>query len=504
MTDQRAERALADAVGRWHRAGLIFNPLEYAAAVCPSDRYSSLKQLLNPADYPRLPQDERLFTAVWLLVAGNQQWPSHLVRLVVLPYLERQLHQGAAVVKAARLFQKPPLGLKLDPIHVRTLAIRSCRPPPVALRAHAKAILSLWAEAKGSKFACGSLAALGPRQLRVLVDALPLWETPWIAAWLLRSHPTNLQRPVRAEWFVKRLEDAAGVVELGSLFPNQARQRLGHIFGSLLTDSVNSERRLHRSVAFSLLKKYARLCAAMGQSCRRESRDWYCRAADLVEKPLTSDPAHLPLLRCAWAEDMGSSFGGRPSGSIFIPQLYRLWCGANFPHAKNCVKLLNAAESQLGIHPFDHVASDLRQMLMRENPLRAASCLLHTLPIMPAPAEGQYRRLLLGQISTSLVNRAVPATDHLSSLAKWVRSPSYLDQIVGRLSKTLSPLLQPPRAFRDEAVWPLLWEVLLSPRQRWPSLRPRLLRIYSTLQLIPAPKDCLHEAAGLLTFMLKD
>jgi hypothetical protein len=478
MTAALALTATARVLTRWHNAGVSFAALDYLEGLSNLGHGQSIRRFKEIARQQGLMSDEcfeEVAVAVW---AGVPGWRQQVLRRLALPMLEKELDRSTPDLAGLLCpWAESPLEIRLMPEHVRLLANR-CLGRRRFTVAQATALL----DAIGPPAVSSGSESPESDSLPFWEAALRFWGTDEIVPALLvvlRLPPggDDPSEDSSRNRFVKEVNWIAGILYRAGWSKDDLRAKLAPVLAGMLAAGVVTQP-IPWTPLYKLLPEYEAVyrlfheSPTAGASTLKDVANWYRAAAGYAES--LPDPERQ-CIRLAWGRDVALSFAGAGWGAVLVEALYQQWCcsvGPCPPCTDALVRLL--VDARTGLHVVvdsilvpilrDQINQDRVKMARRGQDMAdVARRFLETRRMIcgrpPLPLEA----MLLARLPEA----REPFHDDVKPLADWRAPHDARARLVVAAANAMSGSPQP-------GLGTLLWEVLLSPPQRLPSLRARV------------------------------
>jgi hypothetical protein len=478
MSLHLAESVLA----RWQRTGAALSVQDYLAPPLPGDRHAALEQFHQVSD--SLPCEGNRETLALSVLAESPGWKDLVFHAILLSHLKKHLARGDDLLPLVEPWLAPPLCLP-NLCQVRVLArsvllpVDRFRGPEVnEARQWLARLVALVDRIEGRvPLSEDELEDWDLDACQLLGRALCFWKDPAMVAVVL----AGLAGPIRkrqAEAFLALLRRAEWVLGRAGQPAGERRAAVASLLHATVPEGLPGPAWfLHE-----LLDRHADICATLRRPLPPgNSGEWYRQAAGLL--PGFPKRSHASL-REAWLKDVLLGWVSQPYGRYLASGLFRTWCMVQRSHTgppeatdsltDHLVSLFRAAPAQVGGDPGPAIIRILEEELETSGSGRAAALLaLGTARMLNGPLPVRLRARLLARV---LAEAVPPATDEARHLSAWSRADGELEQAVGAVGAALAP--ESPVELAS-----LLWEILLSPRARWPGLRMRLQRLLNLAEI---------------------
>lgn len=493
-------------LARWQRAGYAFSPLDYLRALSEHGDRKRFSDLLNLAVGEGLPEDETLAYVGLAAVADVERWRDQAIHFLLLPLLSKRLKSGGAgLLGTVEVWSAPPLNLALDESHIRTLADQ-CVAERELGAPQARALLELFAWVASGHGAQGATSLAqqvnvlmaDPDSCVLLREALRFWNTAeLVPALLARLVPAaadaNCGRFMAQVRCVRRLLDDMGWQ------PSVVCERLAAPFAAMIAATAEPRLSGQEGIPATFIHKlvgahHHEVCGLLGVQSTARVASWYQEVASFLEGQF-SDPARAALRR-AWVNDVTCAWTGGGFGRFLIAELYRTWYEA---HPADCAAteqlvLLVRDARGLAMPVQTAILPLLEHHIAFRRPTEMVTRYLHTLRMLQEPLHPCYAARLLARLLHARSSGERVGTQEAALLARWELSPDRLHRAVAKTARVLGSI-------PDDSMSALLWEILLSPPTRWPSLRARMHRALNLAHLrnaLSGEVDALRRVLWLL------
>ena len=474
MTSQVALSAVGRIFTRWHNAGVHFSVFEHLEKLRRYGRQERFDRFLELAPQNDLVKEEGFTEAAFAVLSDAAGWQELTQQYLLLPLLKRLLDSGVGktdIIQILRPWSDHPLEICLSSRCVRALAAQHAASDRSIGAYRAEVLLALL----NPMSVTSTLSRWEKEKLAFIEIALPFWDTDeMLPALLAEMVPAvcNADCPR----VMRQLESVVNTLRYAGWDATQIRYRLTPPLGAMLASPIDFADPLKSSLFFALLSEHSKISKLLGTSASPVAPFWYGKAAQCLEQ---SPDGERSSLRKAWVEDVILTWTGDGHGRMLVAPLYDSWCRAtprNVAFDDDVVQLLVDAALPSGVTLESIVVPILETQLLRAQmkTFQAATvdCYLRTCRMLSLSRLDRSASILLAR----LVHFHPDPQSEVALLVRLAASSEPLYQAVAEVARTML-------AHPEVDVCRLLLEIVLSPVQCWPSLKPRLDRVLNVARV---------------------